>query len=164
MLDVERGVDVDAVRQDLLDVEIALGMAAAGSVGVGELVDEYQGRAADKDGVEVHLVEDAPLVVDLAARDQLIAFDQRQGFLAAVRLDDADHHVHAVGQPGAAGHQHLVGLADAGRGAEENPQAAALLPLRLLEQRVGRGSGLVASGVRHLILGLAPILNMGGAG
>ena len=45
MLDVERRVDVDAVRQDFLDVEVALGMAAAGRVGVGELVDEDQRRA-----------------------------------------------------------------------------------------------------------------------
>ena len=45
MLDVERGVDIDALRQDFLHIEIALGVAAAGRVGVGELVDQNQRRA-----------------------------------------------------------------------------------------------------------------------
>ena len=149
MLDVERRVDVDAMRQDFLDVEIALGMTAAGRVGVGEFVDENQRRAPGEDGVDIHLVEHAALVVDLPARDDLKAFDQRLGFLAAVRLDDADHHVDPVGQSGAARHQHLVGLADAGRRAEENPQTTALLPLRMIEQRVGRGSVIGAAVLWH---------------
>ena len=57
VLDVERGVDIDAVRQQLLDVEIALGVAAARRVGVGELVDQHELRMAREDGVEVHLLE-----------------------------------------------------------------------------------------------------------
>ena len=45
MLDVERGADVDAGGEQLLDVQVALGVAAAGRVGVGELVDQHQLRA-----------------------------------------------------------------------------------------------------------------------
>ena len=66
VLDVERGVDVDAGGQQLLDIEIALGMAAARRVGVGELVDQDELRPAREDGVEVHLLERAALVVDAA--------------------------------------------------------------------------------------------------
>ncbi len=137
MLDVERRIDVDAVRQDFLNVEIALGMAAARRVGVGKFVDEDQRRTPGKDGVEVHFLEDAALVVDPRAGNDLEAVDQRLGFLAAVRLDDADHHVHAVGQSCTARHQHFIGLADAGGGAEKDLQTAARLPLRMVKQRVG---------------------------
>lgn len=55
MLDVERRVDVDAARQNLLDVEIALRMAAALGIGVGEFIDQHQRRSPRQDGVEVHL-------------------------------------------------------------------------------------------------------------
>ena len=74
--------------------------------------------------VEVHFARGCGLVVDrrLAGND-LEALEQRLGLLAAVRLDDADDDVHAVLQPGARRLQHLVGLADAGRGADENPAA-----------------------------------------
>ena len=49
---------------EFLDVEIALGMAAAGRIGVGELVDEHQLRPAREDGVEIHLLERPALVVE----------------------------------------------------------------------------------------------------
>ena len=44
MLDVERGPDVDAVAQDLLDVLVALGVDQARRVRMRELVDEQQLR------------------------------------------------------------------------------------------------------------------------
>ncbi len=52
------------------------------------------------------------------------AVEQRFGFLAAVGLDDADDDVVAVFLAGMGLLQHFVGLADAGRGADENPQLA----------------------------------------
>ena len=74
------------------------------------------------------------------ARDDLEALEQRLGLLAAVRLDDADDDV--VRRPCAAGArrlQHLVGLADAGRRAEEDLE----LPTRLSSRRAAssRASG-----------------------
>ena len=96
VLDVERGVDVDAGGEQLLDVEIALGMAAARRVGVRELVDQDELRAARQDRVEVHLLEDAALVVDAPARDDFEPGEQRLGLGAAVRLDDADDDVDAL--------------------------------------------------------------------
>ena len=64
VLDVQRRVDVDAGGEQLLDVLVALGVAAAGGVGVGELVDERERGAAGEDRVEVHLLERPALVVD----------------------------------------------------------------------------------------------------
>ena len=71
VLDVDRRVDVDAVVQQLLDVEIALWMAAAGSIGMRQLVDEDDLRAPRDDGIEVHFLERAALVFDLPAGDDL---------------------------------------------------------------------------------------------
>jgi hypothetical protein len=54
--------DVDAdVQEKLFDIEITLGMAAAGRVGVGELVESLA-RSADavNDGIEVHFFEPLP--------------------------------------------------------------------------------------------------------
>ena len=41
--------------QQLFHVEIALGIAAAGRVGVGQFVDQGNRRPASEHGVEVHL-------------------------------------------------------------------------------------------------------------
>ena len=70
MLDVERGVDVDPGGEQLLHVLLALGMAGAGDVGVGELVDQDERGPAREDGVDVHFVEDG-LIFDAPARDVL---------------------------------------------------------------------------------------------
>ena len=142
VLDVDRGVDVDAVRQQLLDVEVALGMAAARRIGVGEFVDQRQLRAARDQRVEIHLLENLVLVVEPLARQDFKALQQRLGFRPAVGFDHADHDIDAGPQPGMRALQHLIGLADPGRGAEENLQAAgpALLPPRGFQQRIRRGS------------------------
>ena len=95
VLDVQRGVDVDAGREQLLDVLPALGVPALGRVGMGELVDQGELRAAGQQRVEVHLLEGLALVGDAPPGDHLEAFDERLGLLAAVRLDDADDHVDA---------------------------------------------------------------------
>jgi hypothetical protein len=68
MLDVERGEDVDAGVEDLGHVLIALDVAAAGHVGVGELVDHGEAWPALQDAVDIHLVEDAVAIDDLLAR------------------------------------------------------------------------------------------------
>ncbi len=72
------------------------------------------------------------------------ALEQRGGLAAPMGLDDADQHVHALVGARAGGLQHRVGLADAGRGAEEDLQPAALLPLLLaldlVEKLVGIGT------------------------
>ena len=57
VLDVERGVDVDAAVEELLDVLPAFGMTGAGRVGVGQFVDKDQSRPACQRGVEVELAQ-----------------------------------------------------------------------------------------------------------
>ena len=57
---------------------------------------------------------------------------QRRRRGAAVGLDDADHDVAAVVAQAPALFEHLVGLADAGRGAEQHPQPAPAVICRIL--------------------------------
>src|SRR5262245_63544231 len=57
VLDIDGGINVDSVSEQLFDVEVALGMAAAGHVGVGELVDQHDLRMSGDDGIEVHLLD-----------------------------------------------------------------------------------------------------------
>ena len=69
VLDIDRRVDVDAVTHQLFDVEIALRMAAAFDVGVGEFVDQHDLRPPRDDGVEVHLLERTGLCIGCAGAE-----------------------------------------------------------------------------------------------
>ena len=112
-------------REQLLDVLPALGVAAAGNVGVGKLVDEQQSRLARERLVEVELAQDPVDVDDRLARDDLEAFEQRLRLAPAVRLDETDDDVAAFVLLGARRRQHRVGLADAGCRAEKDLETAA---------------------------------------
>ena len=127
MLNVERREDVNAGYYQFFDIEIALRMATAGGVGMSELVDEHQLRAAPQDPVEIHLRQQMPFVLDLLSRNHLEAFEERLGLAPAMRFDDTNDNVDPVAQPGLRRQQHLVGLADPGRGAEKNLQPPATL-------------------------------------
>ncbi len=87
VLHVEGGVDVDPRVEQLEHVLPALGVARAGRVGVGELVEEQDPRAPRQRGVEVELLEDPAAVGDAAARQHLEAEQQPGGVVAAVGLD-----------------------------------------------------------------------------
>ncbi|HVV82621.1 MAG TPA: hypothetical protein VHE35_06055 [Kofleriaceae bacterium] len=139
VLDVERRVDVDAGVEQIDDVLPPLEVAAAGRVGVGQLVDEDQRRLAGERRLEVELVELDAAVGERAARQHLEPLEQGLRLAAAVGLDDADHDVDAVGLQPPRGLEHRVRLADPGRRAEEDLEVRArpLLRLHALEQRVG---------------------------
>ena len=142
VLDIDGGVDVDAVGQQFLDIEIALGMAAAGRIGMGEFIDQRDLRAARDQRIEVHLLEHLVLVVEPLARKHFEALQQRLGLRPAMGLDHADDDIDAGLQPGMRALQHLVGLADAGGGADENlePAGAVVLAPGGFQQRFRRGS------------------------
>ncbi len=147
MLDVERRVDIDAGVEQFLDVEITLRLAPARRVGMLELVDHHEPRPAREDRVEIHLVEPAAFIVDVPARQHLEPGEQRLGLLPAMRLDDADGDVDALALLGLRGLQHLVGLADAGRGAEKDLEPAAPLAPRFAQQGFRRRPLIGVEGV-----------------
>ena len=135
MLDVHRRPDVDAGADQLLDVLVALRVAAFGRVGVRQFIDDDDAGPARERGVDVEFFEIVALIGDDAARQNLEPVEQRRRFGASVRLDDADDDVGAVGLEAAGARQHGVGLADAGRGAEKDGELA---PRVLVGQRQKR--------------------------
>ena len=142
VLDVDSGVDVDTAREQLLGVEIALGMPAAGGIGVREFVDQRDLRPTRDDRIEVHLLEDLISVFESLARNDFEPPQQPFRFRTPVGLDHANDHIDAGFCLGVRAQQHLVSLADAGGGADENLEPAGLTALapRRFQERVRRGS------------------------
>ena len=126
VLDVDGRVDLDSRREQVVDVLVALGMLEARDVRVGQLVDEAQLRKALQHRRQVHLLELAPPVVDRPPRHELEPLGLGDRLRPAVLLEVADDHVAARLGLGLALLEHAVGLADAGRHAEEDLEAAAL--------------------------------------
>ena len=147
MLDVQRAVDVDAGGDQLFHVLPALRVSRAGRVGVRQLVHQQQAGAAGQGCVKVELLESDAAILQAAPRELRHALEQGGGLGPAVGLDHADHDVHALPGLGARRLQHGVGLAHAGRGAEEDLEApAARLPLLLAnpgEQGFGVGTAVL---------------------
>ena len=139
MLDVDGGIDVDPRRQQFLDILVALRVAAAGDVGVRQLVDQHQPGVAREDGVQIHLGERAAVRRHLVARHDLVAARQRLGLGAPVRLDHADDDIGASTRACLALGQHLVGLADTRRRAEEHLEATDTLPRGDAQEGIGIG-------------------------
>ncbi len=126
-------------------------MAAAGGIGVGKFIDQNQSGATGEDGIDIHLLQYLTAIIDALARDHAQPFDQRLGFPAAVGFHDTDNGIDAIRELRPAGHQHLIGLADAGCGAQKNLQPASCLALGIFQQRIGRRSAWhIADIVRHL--------------
>ena len=112
-----------------------------------ELVDEQHTRAPGERAVEVELGENGVAVFELPGRKPLESLEQGLGVLAAVRLDPADDDIDAPAPQLVRRLQHGEGLADAGHGAEEELQPAALLraflDLPAFEQAFRRGPAVV---------------------
>ncbi len=154
VLDIQRRINVDPAFEKLLDVEITLRVAAALRIGMGKLVDQHQLGPALQDGIEIHFLERAPLVIDMSARNDLEAVKQGLRLAAAMGFDDADDDIHAIRDLRLAGHQHLVSLADSGRRTEKNLQPPARLGQRPFEKGIGRRSAwYVAAVVCHRWIG-----------
>ncbi len=112
MLNVERGVNVDAGGEQLFHIEIALGMAAAWRVGVRKLVHERDLRVPLEEGIQVHLFKHMPVIVYLRPRNGLETFEQRLRFGPPMGFDHADRDVGALGLLALGRQQHLIGFAD----------------------------------------------------
>ena len=139
MLDVHRGPDLDPGLAELLHIHPTLRVAAAGEIGVGQLVQQQDLRPPGEGAVDVELLHRLAAVGEAAARQDLQLTDLRLRLRPAVGLGQPDDDVGATKAPPPALDQHLEGLADARGSAEENLQAAATLPGGDGEQRLGSG-------------------------
>ena len=90
-----------------------------------ELVHQRDVRMAGEHRVHVHLFEGGPAVLQPGTRDDFQALEQGGGMRAAVRLGERHHHVGAALGAAVPLAEHGVGLADAGRGSEVDPQVPA---------------------------------------
>ena len=126
VLHVERRVHVDSRGKQLVDVLPAFGMARSGDVGMGQFVDQEERRTALERGVEVELLDHRAVHVEHQWRQQLKALEQRGRFRAAVGFEQADDDIGATAAQRLRCGEHGEGLADTGRGAEENLQPPAL--------------------------------------
>ncbi|SQE13500.1 hypothetical protein BP312_01351 [Bordetella pertussis] len=151
VLDVEGGPDVDAGRQQFLDVLPALGVARPGRVGVRQFVEQQQAGPARHGGLQVEFAQAASLEVERLQGQGRQRIEQRGGVGAAVGFDQPRHDIHALRGLGARRGQHGIGLAYAGAGAEVDAQPPApgvgLRLLQGLEQAVGVEA--VVAGVGH---------------
>ena len=128
VLDVDGGEDVDVGFEEEEDVFVALGVAAAGDVAVGELVDEDDLGMAREDGVDVHLVEEGALVVDArgwgrASRRAASSAVPLRPWVSTMPMTDVFAALAAADAFG----EHAEGFADAGSVAEKDLEAAACL-------------------------------------
>ena len=114
VLDVHGGHDVDAGLEEVEHVLVALGVPAAGDVGVGELVDHTDLRLRARIASTSISSIVTPRYSTLRRGHDLEVLELRLGVAAAVGLDEADDHVDAAGPERVGLLEHLVGLADAG--------------------------------------------------
>jgi len=122
VLDVHRRDHVDPGGEQLLDVLPSLVVAAPRHVGVGQLVDEGDLGPASEHGVEVHLLEAGPPVLELAPRHDLEVTDLLEGLRPPVGLDQGDHHVGAPVPPAPPFVEHRERLAHARGRTQVDPQ------------------------------------------
>ena len=106
-------------------------------------------RSARDQSVEIHFLELMAFVLEALARNDLEAVNKRLGLFAAMGLNHADDDIVAVLQSGPCLLQHLIGLADAGRGTEKifSSRGASLLfapPWQAGRPAKGAGQGCAA--------------------
>ena len=141
MLNIQRRVDINTVIKQLLHIEIALRMAAARHIGVGQLIDQGQCRLSLQDGIEIHFRQHAPLVEHALLRNDLETPGQHIGLDAAVGFHHTNDDIARIHPALARLAQHFIGFADARRGTQKYLEPAALFPSRLFQQGVGRRTG-----------------------
>ncbi|KAG0756219.1 hypothetical protein G6F22_020364 [Rhizopus arrhizus] len=115
MLHVQRGPDVDAGRQQFLDVLPALGVAGTGCVRVRQFIHQDQAGPSGQRAVQVEFLQHMAAVRHVFQRQDRQAFQQAGGFAAAMGFDDSGQHADPLRGLRPGRDQHGVGLAHAGR-------------------------------------------------
>ncbi len=127
VLNVDRGIDVDARVQEFLDILPATFMATAGRIAMRQFVHKGDGGLARQETIEVHLFERSPLILDLFSCQMGQAIRHCLRLTAAMCLNDTDEHVNALAMQVSRTRQHGVGLPYTRGSAQENSQSAGSL-------------------------------------
>ena len=96
MLDIQCGEDIDTRFDQLLNIQMALGVSASGHVAVCQLVDDDEPGLPFEKSVDIHLLKHVALVFDLFAGDYLKPAKLFFGVLTSVRFDQAYHDIEAA--------------------------------------------------------------------
>ena len=144
MLHVERGENIDPGGENFFHVQIALRVAAARRIGMGQLVHQHQRRFAGENGVQVHFRQGAALIIARALGQDFEPGEHALSFRPPVGFHHTDDDIHPLAPPLPGDAQHLIGFTDAGRGPEENAQPPPPFFLGEGQQRLGVGALLGA--------------------
>ncbi len=133
VLDVDGRDDLHPMVEELLDVLPALLVLRSRDVGVGQLVDQDDVGLPGEDGIDVHLVELGPAVLEHHGRHDLQVADLGLGLGAVVGHHHADHDVRAARVAPEPLVEHGEGLADAGCRSQVDPQLSRRHPHSLAQ-------------------------------
>ncbi len=125
VLHVDGGDDVDPCIEERLDVLPSLRMRRSRRVRVRHLVNQCDIGSSGENGLEVQVVELRAAVGDLAPRNDLESVEELPGAFASVGFHHGHDDIGSALEASSSFLQHLVGLADPGRGAEVHAQAPA---------------------------------------
>ena len=115
-------------------------MAAARCVRVRQFVDDTELRLAGEYRFHIHLFESDAPVFDSPPRDDWQILQTCLGVGAAVCFHEADHDIDALTAECMGVLDHRIGLADAGRGADVNPQTCTFCCLQFRQRLVTSGT------------------------
>ena len=124
VLNVDRGVDVDARCQQLLHVLPALGMTAAGCIAVGQFIDQHQLGLGREQAIEVHFFKLHAAILRAQHGQLGQTVEQHFGFSAAMGFNHPGQQRDPLTQLGVRGLQHGVRLANAGGRAQKHFEPA----------------------------------------
>lgn len=127
MLDIDGGIDIDTRAKQLLDILVALHMAAAPGVGMGQLVHQEKLGLPGQGRVQIEFFQLDPFIGDDLDRQLLQSLQKGHGLRPGVGLDITRHHVDACRLGPVGRLQHGIGLAHAGGIAEKDLQPASRL-------------------------------------
>ncbi len=114
VLDIDSSIDVDAGFQQLFHILIALCVAAAGGIGVGQFVHQDKLGAAGESAVNVEFPQKKTVLSDFTHRQLFQTFQKGGCPGTGMGLDIASHHVDPPILCLMGGLQHGIGLAHTG--------------------------------------------------
>src|SRR4030042_6468249 len=126
MLNIQCGNDVNPGSQDVLDVLISFIIAAAGDIGVGQLISQRHLWLPGQNRIHIHLFHNNPPVLLPATGNYLPPFEEPFGFNSAVGFHEAHDYIDPFFFESMTFEKHLVGLSDACCVAEIDLQMSAL--------------------------------------
>ena len=125
VLNIERGYDLNARIEKLLDVLPPLDVPLPGNVGMGEFIHQHDLRSTGKDAVNVHFLKRCASVFHGVPRNdfQVTKLGNRAGTL--VRLDEPDDHIRTANATSETFVEHGKGLSYPGCRPKVNTKHAA---------------------------------------